>query len=94
MKTIFILILLIFSTSFGQIQHKEAIITDKITNEIGEVLPSANIRLIDNNIGTTSDSRGNFSLITKPGKYILEVSHVGYEKYRTKISLSEGSKFI
>ncbi len=86
-----ILILIFYSTFFGQVQSNLSIVFGKVTSETGEALPSANIYIKENNIGTTSDSRGNFRLVTRPGKYTLEVSYVGYERYSKGIVIAEGA---
>ena len=64
-----------------------AVISGKILDENNSPLPYANIFIRETNIGTSSDSRGNFKLITKPGKYNLEVSYVGFEKKSLEINL-------
>lgn len=45
-----------------------------------ETLPGANIVLVDENIGTTTDNQGNFKLENvEVGRYRLKVSYIGYE---------------
>lgn len=80
-------------SSFNLLIHSQqnlAIITGKVTDEENNPLPSANIFLKETNSGTITDARGNFKLITKPGKYSLEISYVGYEKDLIEIDLKPG----
>ncbi len=55
-----------------------------------EILPFANVFLNNTTIGTTSDVKGNFELrsIKQPGTYELIVSFVGYETFKTELSLT------
>lgn len=82
---VFIFILLVIKSVFSQIPVSR--IEGKVTDEAGQALPLANVFIKETNVGTTTDSRGFFRLITKPGKYTLEVSYVGYEKKRIEINL-------
>ena len=56
-----------------------------------EPLPFANVFLNNTTKGTVTDGKGGFLLksIHEPGAYELVVSFVGYESYKTKISISE-----
>ncbi|NPV11638.1 MAG: TonB-dependent receptor [Ignavibacteria bacterium] len=75
---------------FSHILFSQTIVSTiegKVTDETGSPLPLANVFIKETNIGTTTDSKGNFRLITKPGNYTLEVSYVGYEKKKIEISL-------
>lgn len=62
-------------------------IEGKVTDEEGLPLPMANVFIKESNIGTSTDSRGAFRLITKPGNYTLEISYVGYEKKKIDVIL-------
>lgn len=75
---------------FSHILFSQTIVSTiegKVTDETGSPLPLANVFIKETNIGTTTDTKGNFRLITKPGNYTLEVSYVGYEKKKIEISL-------
>jgi len=78
-------IFLINQTIFSQLLVSR--IEGKITDESGQPLPLANVFIKETNIGTTTDSRGFFRLITKPGKYTIEASYVGYEKKKLEVNL-------
>lgn len=62
-------------------------IKGRVTDEANSPLPAANVFIKETNIGTATDSKGNFLLVTKPGKYTLEVSYVGYEKRTIEVNL-------
>lgn len=69
-------------------QQNFSIITGKVTDEKDLPLPAANVFLKETSIGTATDTKGNFRLVTRPGKYTLEVSFVGYEKKALEINLT------
>ncbi len=68
-------------------QQKYSVITGKVTDENNSPLPFANVYLKETNVGTSTDNRGNFKIVTKPGRYTLEISYVGYEKKSIEINL-------
>ncbi len=89
MKRAFLFLLIVVS-NFKVLLYSQqnfAIIFGKIADENNSPLPFANIYIKETNVGTTSDSRGNFKLITRPGKYILEISYVGFEKKSIEVNL-------
>ncbi len=54
-------------------------LTGKVINEAGDSLPGASILIHDVKAGTIANSQGMFSVsILSPGKYLVEVSHLGY----------------
>ncbi|MCK4446792.1 MAG: carboxypeptidase-like regulatory domain-containing protein, partial [Candidatus Marinimicrobia bacterium] len=61
-------------------------ITGKITGKVvdtntGEPLPGANIVLKETTMGAATDINGTFIILNvPPGRYILEVSMIGYSK--------------
>ncbi len=65
-------------------------LTGTITDDKGEPLPFANILLKENNIGCAADKRGKYKIISKPGKYTVEISFIGYEKVVKQITLETG----
>lgn len=85
-KLIFILFLFYFfqnlsaQTSFN--------LGGKVFDENNEKMSNVSIKLIDSNIGTTSNENGEFKL-TIPSQakdYILEFSHIGYQSFFYTIS--------
>ena len=77
--------MLIFSCSvFGQ---ENVIIKGFIKTSNGKPINRANIVVIDNKIGTTSDKKGEFQFeIENTGNFNLEVSHVKYQKISKKLN--------
>ncbi|MBI1768549.1 MAG: carboxypeptidase-like regulatory domain-containing protein [Bacteroidetes bacterium] len=66
-------------------------VSGKITNaKTFEPLPMASVFLNNTTIGTMSDANGDFVLenISQPSTHELVVSFLGYEPYKTKLSLS------
>ena len=56
----------------------------------GDYLPGANVILAGTNYGTATDRTGSFFIMNIPdGTYDLTVSYVGYEEFKTSITLSE-----
>ncbi|MDP2302771.1 MAG: TonB-dependent receptor [Ignavibacteria bacterium] len=62
-------------------------VTGKVTDEKGEPLSFANIILKETNNGTAADKKGNFKIISRSGKYTIEVSFIGYEKVTQSIEI-------
>ncbi len=89
-ELIFIQIFLLFSIRILISQTITSTIEGRVTDEEGSLLPMANVFIKETNIGTSTDSRGFFQLITKPGNYTLEISYVGYEKKKLDVSLKPG----
>ena len=61
-------------------------ITDQKTKE---PLVGANVVAKDTNIGTASDSNGNYSFSLPKGNYIIKVSYIGYNSIEQKIVLDK-----
>jgi len=57
-------------------------------------IPFANIELKELNVGTSSDSNGYFKLEAPAGNHIIEVTAIGYHKFKKKIRLIEGKTFF
>lgn len=53
-------------------------IQGNVTNDTGEPLAGASVRLKDSNIGTTTDATGNFSLNIPGNQGVLIISFVGF----------------
>lgn len=62
-------------------------ITDKSS---GETLISANVALLENNRGTSTNTLGYFSITNlEPGTYTIAGSYIGFKLFRKTITLSE-----
>lgn len=81
-------VLLFFFSFYQAIAQSTGTIEGQITDRYGAALPGANVILINTGLGTTTGSNGRF-FIDKvlPGDYDLEVSYVGYEKYKQQVSV-------
>lgn len=87
MKTLKLLIILLFSTSlFSQT------ITGKVTDKI-DVIPFANVILKNANnktiAGATTTDEGTFELKANAGNYTLAISYLGYKTWTKTFILSE-----
>ncbi len=66
-------------------------ITGRVTDEKGDVLPGASIRIPELNKSTVSDGEGAFSLVVEPGVYTVEVSFISFAPQRImKVVVEEG----
>ncbi len=83
-------LLLIFVATTLNAQNITGRVVDSKTSE---VLPFANVFLNNTTMGTVTDTNGEFVLrsIKEPGTYELVVSFVGYESYKTKVVIGEGT---
>lgn len=77
MKTLFVLIFISFNyLSFAQTGN----LSGKVTDESGAI-PSANIFIINTNIGAGADANGNYKINNIPvGEYEVRFSAVGYQQ--------------
>ncbi|MCJ7555089.1 MAG: carboxypeptidase-like regulatory domain-containing protein, partial [Ignavibacteriaceae bacterium] len=76
MKTIIILFLLFISQIYPQVKTLEGIVTD---SETENPLSNANVFISRNNLGTVSDSHGNFKLTGAiKNTDTLVISYLGY----------------
>lgn len=57
-------------------------ITGRITNEKGEPLAGATVRVLETGLTSSTDDTGNYQLTLAPGNYTLEVSYISYSKVR------------
>jgi len=88
MLRFFIFLLLFFQTiiSFGQNNS----ISGKITDQAGNVLIGATVRIQDTDRGKVADSKGDYTIKDiKPGEYVLEAASLGYKKTAKKIVISK-----
>jgi outer membrane receptor protein involved in Fe transport len=87
-----ILIYIFFSAFLFQVfaQGNLGSITGIVTDEKGDVLPFANLIIKESNNGTSSDLRGRYKIVARPGTYTIEVSFIGFEKVTQKIEILTG----
>jgi len=86
-KLFFIFLVLPF-ICLSQEKPTGSIIGNVIDFETNQALLNANIFLVNQKIGTTSDKNGKFQLKNVPsGNYIINISFLGYQTYQKKIEL-------
>lgn len=85
------LLLIVFIISIFP-QNKDFYIRGKVLNENNEPLPLCNIIVKENDLGTSTDEKGNFSLKLPEGNHRLDIRYVGYQPYSTTIKTGPGSK--
>ena len=79
--------LFIMSLLFCSVIHAQNSITGSITDSNKQPVPGANIKVIGDSSGTTTDSEGNFKLTTSVAlPFKLEVTSVGYEKKNVSVT--------
>jgi outer membrane receptor for ferrienterochelin and colicins len=57
-------------------------------------IPFANIEVKEAKVGTSADAKGYFKLEAPAGNYSIEVTAMGYHKFKKKIQLIEGETFF
>ncbi|WP_244228303.1 SusC/RagA family TonB-linked outer membrane protein [Mucilaginibacter kameinonensis] len=68
-------------TLFKQASGK---LTGKITDDRGEALPGATVRVAGTNLGDISNSLGMYNIAIPEGTYTIEVTFIGYNKLESK----------
>jgi len=83
-----IALLFVFTAAqtFAQRGTVEGVVSDTDDNP----LPGANVVLVGENIGTSTNPDGEYSINADEGDYTLQVSFLGYQTYRESISISSG----
>jgi iron complex outermembrane receptor protein len=77
------LFLLLLLTGYSQT------ITGVVKSASKEVIPYANITVLNSNIGTATDKEGNFSLDLDKGNYQLSITSIGYASKVIAASVAE-----
>ena len=65
------------------------ILNGKVVNENKEPLPGATVLVKEENKGTSTDFDGKFRINFPKGKYIIQVSFVGYKSVSKEVSLTK-----
>lgn len=72
---------------------QKAFVEGKVTDSVNKPVELANVSVLGEKRGTTTDSRGKFSIEVPAGKEItLAVSFIGFYNERIKLNLEEGEK--
>lgn len=59
----------------------------KVQNRKGELIAGASIHIRNEHIAN-SDENGEFNLILSPGKYLIQISSVGYKMFREELDIA------
>jgi iron complex outermembrane receptor protein len=93
-KTRSILLLLAMCCGFGSITQAQKVpltINGTITNDAGNPLPGATVRIEGSFLGTSSNTHGKYRLTgAKPGEVIITASFIGYEPHTDTLSSTGG----
>jgi len=90
-KLLRVVILLCLIFCAGQtLRAQEKLVTGTVTDEQGDVLPGAGISVIGTGIGTSTDSKGQYSIRVPAGSSVLSVSFIGY--VRQEIAIGDRSR--
>ena len=85
--------ILLFLTIFSSILYSQSGVSGLIIDgEFNDLLPFANIIVIETGDGTTSDLDGKYYLELNDGSYTIEFSFVGYDKKRVTGVLVSNNK--
>lgn len=75
--------------STTSVKNKYTISGTIIEKNTGETVIGATIKIKNYNLGTKTNSYGFYSISLEEGKYILEVSYIGFEKKEIAIELNK-----
>ena len=81
-SVLFLLMSLAFVNTWAQTQP---IISGRVTDAKGEVLPMASVAVKGTSTGTYTDDKGTFTLNVKPGILTLIVQYMGFETEEVKV---------
>ncbi|MFD0794855.1 SusC/RagA family TonB-linked outer membrane protein [Mucilaginibacter litoreus] len=70
---------------FRQISGK---VTGKVTDEKGEPLPGATVRVAGTTLGATTDANGNYTITLPEGDYKLSVTFIGFRQADVAITVT------
>lgn len=93
MKSKLLVIIMVLLPFFAFGQKKDAVIFGKVTATDGKALEFVNIAVIGTRYGTSTDTRGEYSLEVPSGKKLNVVfSFVGYEQKTVTVTLRDGER--
>ncbi len=78
---------------FGLSAQETAVLKGKVSNEKGDPLPYANIKVEGGRTGTFTDQKGAFRLELKGGEKVLVFSHAGYIPKKDTFRLKPGETY-
>jgi hypothetical protein len=85
-----IIVILLLSLFLFQ-NNKQKVVGFVVDRNTNEPLTGACITIADSQDGAATDINGNFVLTLKPGKYILNVSYIGYKHLTDTIQVDNNN---
>ena len=93
MRKPYLILFILLGVSLGNNLYAQTILKGKVISlHDGLVLSGANIKL--NSTGCATDENGMFEIISEQGDFQLEVSFLGYKKFKEIITLNRGTNTI
>jgi iron complex outermembrane receptor protein len=90
MKNFLVFFLISFCCSFNILAQNGPSISGHVTDNNGVPLAGASITVENTDVGVTSDSNGNYSVIgLRAGKYRISFSFIGYETRKQEVTLDK-----
>ena len=84
-----LLILLLAVAASGQ--RSTGVVTGRVVDKQGAVLPGARVKLEPGDISGATDGQGNFNFIgLAPGDYALTISYVGFATFSQQLKVAAG----
>lgn len=85
----FFVILLMLSGITGIVAAQTLTISGVVSDKnTGEVLPTANVFVVELNRGATTNVDGRYEIPVTSGTYTIQVSFIGYRRFSTKVTVT------
>ena len=73
----------------------QCVLTGRVSDENGQPLPGANVRILETQLGSATDEQGTYRITNvKPGAYTLKVTYIGYETAIGRALVTEGQRLL
>src|SRR6218665_580858 len=90
MKKTLLFVALLLTLGVHDIQAQTRTVKGRVTDEKGEGVPGASVKIKGTSGGTVTDADGNYEIVVPEGKDVLEISQMTYETKDVKVS-AEGN---
>lgn len=99
MKNIYRNLLILLFLSLSSISAMAATLSGKINDENGEPLASASVRILsarDSSFikGIATDDNGKFALSLNKGRYLLQITYIGYQTHLESVAMGDNNKTL
>ena len=92
MKNRIALFLFFVTTGLCGVAQTSTVVDGSVVDNLSNPVPRATIHILNSNYGSFSDAHGKFSIPgVLPGRYILQVSAIGFATIRQAITVGSGS---